>query len=51
MAREFFPIAKDVSMQKSEIFVKFIYYIKTNLINLIFFSKFIVKFLRNSINT
>ena len=35
-------------MQKKEIFVRLIYSIKTNLINS-FFSKILVKFLRNSI--
>ena len=39
---------KRYSMQKKEIFVKLIYYIKTNLINS-FFSKCLVKILRNSI--
>ena len=43
-----FPNNKIYSMQKKEIFVKLIYFIKTNLITS-FFSKFLVKFLRNSI--
>ena len=44
-----FPYYKKYSMQKKEIFVKLIYSIKTNMITS-FFSKFLVKFLRNSIN-
>ena len=36
-------------MQKKEIFVKLIYSIKTNMITS-YFSNFLVKFLRNSIN-
>ena len=47
MAREFSLITKDVA-DKKKIFVKFIYSIKTNLITS-FFSKYLVKFLRNSI--
>ena len=43
-----FPNNKIYSMQKKEIFVKLIYFIKTNLITS-FFSKFLVKFLRSSI--
>ena len=43
-----FPITKDVGTQKKEIFVKFIYSIKTNFIKS-FFSNILVKFLRNSI--
>ena len=43
-----FPNRKRCSMQKNEISVKLIYFIKTSLINR-FFSKFLVKFLKNSI--
>ena len=43
-----FPNNKIYSMQKKEIFVKLIYFIKTNLITS-FFSKFLVTFLRNRI--
>ena len=42
-----FPNNKRYSVQKKEIFVKLIYSIKTNLINS-FFSKFLVRFWRNS---
>ena len=42
------PNNKSKSMQKKELFVNLIYSIKTNLIGS-FFSKFLVKFLRNSI--
>ena len=48
MAGEFFQIAKEVASRKKEICVKLIYSIKTNTI-ISFFSKFLVKFLRNSI--
>ena len=48
MAGEFLPIRKEVRSRKKEICVKLIYSIKTNTI-ISFFSKFLVKFLRNSI--
>ena len=43
-----FPSNKRCSMQKKEIFVKLIYFITTNLVTS-YFSRFLVKFLRNSI--
>ena len=48
MAGEFSPITRDIVCIKKETFVKLIYSIKTNLIAN-FFSKYLVKFLRNSI--
>ena len=48
MAGEFLPIRKEVASRKKEMCVKLIYSIKTNTI-ISFFSKFLVKFLRNSI--
>ena len=48
MAGEFLPIRKEVASRKKEICVKLIYSIKTNT-SISFFSKFLVKFLRNSI--
>ena len=48
MAREFAPITKEVASRKKN-WVKLIYSIKTNTI-ISFFSKLLVKFLRNSIN-
>ena len=43
-----FPNRKRCTMQKKDLFVKLIYSIKTNLITS-FFSRFLVKFLRNNI--
>ena len=48
MAGEFLPITKEVASTKKKVCVKLIYSIKTNTI-ISFFSKFLVKFLRNSI--
>ena len=48
MAGEFLSIRKEVASRKKEMCVKLIYSIKTNTI-ISFFSKFLVKFLRNSI--
>ena len=48
MAGEFLPIAKEVTSRKKKMCVKLIYSIKTSTI-ISFFSKFLVKFLRNSI--
>ena len=48
MAGEFSSNNKRYNMQKKEIFVNLIYSIKTNLITN-FSSKFLVKFLRNSV--
>ena len=48
MAGEFLPITKEVASRKKKMCVKLIYSIKTNTI-ISFFSKFLVKFLRNSI--
>ena len=48
MAGEFLPITKEVASTKKKMCVKLIYSIKTNTI-ISFFSKFLVKFLRNSI--
>ena len=48
MAGEFLPIRKEVVSRKKEICVKLIYSIETNT-SISFFSKFLVKFLRNSI--
>ena len=48
MAVEFLPLRKEVASRKKEICVKLIYSTKTNTI-ISFFSKFLVKFLRNSI--
>ena len=48
MAGEFLPIKKEVANRKNEMCVKLICSIKTNTI-IIFFSKFLVRFLRNSI--
>ena len=48
MAGEFLLIRKEVRSRKKEICVKLIYSIKTNTI-ISFFSKFLVKSLRNSI--
>ena len=48
MAGEFLPIRKEVASRKKEICVKLIYSIKTTTI-ISFFSKFLVKFLTNSI--
>ena len=44
---DFSPITKDIVCRKKEIFVKLIYSIKTNLVTS-FYSKFLVKFWRNS---
>ena len=48
MAGEFLPIKKEVASRKKKRCVKLIYSIKTNTI-ISFVSKFLVKFLRNSI--
>ena len=48
MAGEFLPITKEVASRKKKMCVKLIYSIKTNTI-ISFFSKFLVKFFRNSI--
>ena len=48
MAGEFLPIKKEVANRKNEMCVKLICSMKTNTI-IIFFSKFLVRFLRNSI--
>ena len=47
MAGEFLPIAKEVAGRIKKMCVTLIYSIKTNTI-ISFFSKFLVKFLRNS---
>ena len=48
MARGFLPIRKEAASSKKEMCVKLIYSIKANTI-ISFFSKFLVKFLTNSI--
>ena len=48
MAGEFLPITKEVASRKNKISVKLIYSIETNTI-ISFFSKFLIKFLRNGI--
>ena len=48
MAEEFPPITKEAASRKKKICVKLTYSIKRNTI-ISFFSKFLVKFLRNSI--
>ena len=48
MAGEFLPITKEVANRKNKISVKLIYSIETNTI-ISFFSKFLIKFLRNGI--
>ena len=48
MVGEFLPITKEVASRKKKMCVKLIYSIKTSTI-ISFFSKFLVKFFRNSI--